>query len=64
MMLSLAGCQSVTGSPAQKTDLTSNARFCVIYDPIYTGKADTEQTKQQVDVNNAKWVTLCDKGNK
>jgi hypothetical protein len=54
----------VTGSPAQKTDLTSNARFCVIYDPIYTGKADTEQTKQQVDVNNAKWVTLCDKGNK
>jgi Pyruvate/2-oxoacid:ferredoxin oxidoreductase delta subunit len=61
MMLSLAGCRFGTDSPALKTEAISNARFCVVYSPVYTAKADTEQTKQQVDENNAKWVRLCDK---
>lgn len=64
MTLALAGCQSVTGSPAPNSPLLSSARFCVVYDPVYTAKADTEITKQQVDANNAKWVRLCDKKGK
>ena len=35
--------------------------FCAIYVPVYTSKADTEETKRQVDKNNAVWLELCSK---
>ena len=33
--------------------------FCQVYQPVYTAKADTEETKVQVDGNNAVWLELC-----
>ena len=36
--------------------------FCLVYKPVYTAKADTEETKQQCDGNNAVWLELCDEG--
>ena len=35
--------------------------FCASYVPVYTAKADTEETKKQVDKNNAVWLEQCDK---
>lgn len=37
----------------------SHASFCQIYKPVYTVKADTEETKKQTDGNNAAWLALC-----
>ena len=59
----------VTGFAVILTTLTSCAGgsagirdFCLIYEPVYTAKADTEKTKQQCDGNNAVWLELCDEG--
>lgn len=37
----------------------SPGSFCLIYQPVYTATSDTEQTKKQVDENNAVWLDLC-----
>jgi hypothetical protein len=37
----------------------SGGDFCLIYQPIYTSVEDTEQTQDQVDINNAVWQELC-----
>ena len=34
--------------------------YCIIYEPIYTSKLDTELTRQQVDRANAAFDCLCD----
>lgn len=34
--------------------------FCLIYEPIYHSPADTEETRQQADRNNAAWLELCE----
>ena len=36
--------------------------FCLTYTPVYTAKTDTEETKRQVDGNNAVFLELCDEG--
>jgi len=36
--------------------------YCVIYQPVYTVAADTEDTKLQVDENNAAYESNCNKG--
>lgn len=45
----LSGC--VTGSHA--------GSFCGIYQPVYTSTFDTEETRKQVDENNAVWEKEC-----
>jgi len=35
--------------------------FCAIYSPVYTSRSDTEETKKQVDKNNAVWLEVCEK---
>jgi hypothetical protein len=34
--------------------------FCAIYKPVYFSKADTEETKRQIDLNNVVWVDQCE----
>lgn len=48
ILLPLSACATV-----------SPASFCAVYKPVYTAKADTEETKKQVDGNNAVWLSLC-----
>lgn len=33
--------------------------FCLKYQPVYTSIGDTEETKRQVDENNAVWMEGC-----
>jgi hypothetical protein len=33
--------------------------FCLLYKPITTSTQDTEETKVQVDANNAVWLGMC-----
>ncbi len=40
---------------------TPENSFCLIYEPTYTAKEDTEITKQQVDRNNAAYDCLCER---
>lgn len=37
----------------------SHGSFCSIYRPVYTGKGDTEKTREQADINNAVWLEMC-----
>ena len=39
----------------------SHARssFCSVYDPVYMSVDDSEETKVQIDNNNAVWLELC-----
>ncbi len=41
--------------------MNSRADFCDIYKPVYLSRQDTEETKKQIDGNNAVWVGLCKK---
>lgn len=36
-----------------------NGSFCGIYEPVYTSDSDTEETRRQVDQNNAVWWEEC-----
>jgi len=38
----------------------SRGSFCAIYQPVYVAHEDTEDTKSQVNANNAVWWELCD----
>ncbi|MEZ0226523.1 MAG: hypothetical protein ACAH83_18345 [Alphaproteobacteria bacterium] len=40
----------------------SRGDFCSIYRPVYTSAADTAETKDQADDNNALWLALCGGG--
>lgn len=33
--------------------------FCEIYQPVFISTLDTEETKQQIDINNVVWLELC-----
>ena len=46
----LTSCAS--GSPVIDT-------YCAYYNPVYTSVKDTEQTKKDVDENNAIWLKRC-----
>ena len=46
----LSGC--TTNLPA--------SNFCLIYKPVYTSDQDTQWTIDQVVLNNAVWVELCE----
>lgn len=56
--LMLNGCASGPNSPAPN-DGVNNARYCNVYSPVFTSTKDTEETKRQVDGNNAKYEKLC-----
>ena len=49
MLITLNGCA-----------LGSQGSFCSIYQPVYVAHEDTEDTKSQVDANNAVWWEFCD----
>lgn len=51
MLTTLGGCVNA-----------SHASFCDIYQPVYMVRQDTEETKWQIDQNNAAWLALCDPG--
>ena len=50
MLTSLVAC--ATSSPAIDT-------FCFVYKPVYHSRLDTEETKAQIDMNNAVWKERC-----
>lgn len=52
MLITLSGCE--TGSRGINN-------FCLLYQPVYHSKKDTEETKASIDVNNAIWLEKCDK---
>ena len=45
----LQGCE--TASQGQNS-------FCLLYKPVYTSVRDTEETRLEVDGNNAVWLEL------
>jgi hypothetical protein len=48
-MLNVTGC-----APS-----TQESSFCLIYQPVYMSKRDTEETKRQIDENNAAYEAAC-----
>lgn len=51
-LLTLNGCKIV--SPESRD-------FCLLYKPVYSAPADTKETRQQANENNAVWLDLCEK---
>ncbi len=49
MLMLLGGC--ATNTPASD--------YCLLYQPVYSHADDTEQTKIQIDGNNAVYDELC-----
>ena len=37
----------------------SRGSFCAVYIPVYMSADDTEETKRQIDANNAVWAKDC-----
>jgi len=52
ILLLLTGCATAS----------RGADYCMVYEPVYTSPEDTEETRTQVDGNNAVWLELCDEG--
>lgn len=48
MLTMLQGCKTA-----------SSGDFCALYKPVYTAKADTQETRNEADGNNAVWLGLC-----
>jgi len=48
MLITLQGCKAA-----------SSGDFCTLYKSVYTAKADTQQTRDDVNGNNAVWLALC-----
>ena len=48
IMITLQGCKAA-----------SSGDFCTLYKPVYTAKADTQQTRDDANGNNAVWLALC-----
>lgn len=48
MLLMLQACARV-----------SSGDFCLIYQPVYAAPKDTEETRRQIDDNNAAFLALC-----
>ncbi len=67
LMLSLAGCETMTGSketsPAALTRLEKSDRrpvlLCGAIDPIRWSPRDTDSTILQSKAHNARWRVLC-----
>ncbi len=53
ILTTLASC---AGALPEKTDTLRD--FCLVYEPVYTSPADSEETRRQVDRNNAAWIEL------
>lgn len=54
----LASCATV--SPETIKPITRVVdTFCATYAPVYTSRRDTEETKKQVDKNNAVYLVRC-----
>lgn len=34
--------------------------YCLLYEPIYHGEDDSEDTRGQIDRQNAIWLEVCD----
>ena len=34
--------------------------YCLLYKTVYSSRLDTEETKAQIDQNNAVWMERCD----
>lgn len=34
--------------------------YCLLYEPIYHGEEDSEDTRGQIDRQNAIWLEVCD----
>lgn len=49
--ISQSGCES--GTPG-------SLPFCSTYEPVYTSPKDTEETRRQVDRNNAVYLDACE----
>jgi len=48
MLIMLNGCETA-----------SSGDFCTLYRPVYTADADSAETRNEADVNNAVWLELC-----
>ena len=59
ILLTVSGCATGSPEPIEAVKPIS-VGFCATYVPVYTTAQDTEQTKRQVDKNNAVWVELCE----
>jgi hypothetical protein len=51
-------CAAILAMPAGCVT-ASRGDFCSIYRPVYTSAADTAETRDQADDNNALWLALC-----
>lgn len=56
-LFSLSGC--ATDSQEIESVKPIVDTFCSTYIPVYTSRQDTEETKAQVDKNNAVYLVRC-----
>lgn len=63
LMLTLISCQSLQSfnetNPSDPTITERGATFCEIAKPFWYSKLDTDKTKEQAIIHNAKGVQLC-----
>lgn len=58
ILLLLSGCARDSAEIKPVKPLIDT--YCATYVPVYTSKLDTEETKLQVDKNNAVWLVRCE----
>ncbi len=56
-LLTVTGC--VTSSLVPTNPVPPVDGFCLSYVPVYSSVRDTEETKRQIDKNNAVWLERC-----
>ena len=59
ILLTVTGCAHASLAPIKPVERVADT-FCSMYIPVYTSAKDTEETRSQVDKNNAVWLEKCD----
>lgn len=54
-------CAAMLILPAGCGSASRGGEFCLLYRPVYLHESDTEDTKIQIDGNNAVWLEFCEK---
>jgi len=60
-VLCATACAAMLILPAGCGSASRGGEFCLLYQPVYLHENDTEDTKIQIDGNNAVWLEFCEK---
>ena len=60
VVLKLSGLSLIVTLLSGCANGSSVNNFCLLYEPIYHGDEDSEDTRGQIDRQNAIWLEVCD----